>query len=107
MDNEKTLQNIATELLTKPAAPPIKEESTGVRTQNRVYSNRENAIDGAKPYSNFVRQDVFVYESTYGTNDHQYTLRLLSELFSPESDFIIYREEYVAPLPKQHLPPTK
>lgn len=107
MDSQKTLESLAIEQLLQPQIPPTKKETpTGVRTQNRVYSNKDNAIDAAKPYSNFVRADVYVYESSFGTGDFQYTLRVLSEIFSPDSDYIVHTERYVAPIPKQEFPTT-
>lgn len=68
-----------------------------IRTQSRVYSNKKNAIKNAKPYSNFKREDIYVHETPLGRDKYQYTLRTLKEIFSPDSDFVIYFEPYVSP----------
>lgn len=83
--------NAVTDLQQKNKKPT----NTPIKTQSQFYSNREKAIENAKLYSNYVRQDVFVCESTYGNNEHQYTLRIMSEIFSPDSDCVIWREEYM------------
>lgn len=67
-------------------------------TTQRTYTDRTKAIENAKPYSNYVKQDVYVYRTTFGKDQEQFTLRIRSEIMSPESDNIIHFEPYIKEL---------
>lgn len=67
-------------------------------TSNRTYSNRETAIENAKPYSNHVKQDVYVYMTIFGNDQEQFTLRTISEIMSPDSPNVVHYHRYIKEL---------
>ena len=67
-------------------------------TTNRTFASKEKAIENAKSYGKYLKQDIYVYESTYTESDKEYTLRTRSEIISPDSDFIIHFEKYIKEL---------
>ena len=67
-------------------------------TSSRTYSDRETAIENAKPYSNHVKQDVYVYMTTFGNDQEQFTLRIRSEIMSPDSPNVIHHHRYIKEL---------
>lgn len=105
MDNQATMKLLAEETLLQQKKPET-IRPTGIRTQSRIYTKRENAIDAAHPYSNFIKEDVYVYESKFGTGDSQFSLRTREEIRFPNSPCVIHFEKYIKPQPKGEIPPT-
>lgn len=67
-------------------------------TSSRTYTDRDNAIDNAKPYSNHVKQDVYVYMTIFGNNQEQFTLRIRSEIKFLDSPNVIHHHRYIKEL---------
>lgn len=67
-------------------------------TSSRTYTDRDTAIENSKPYSNYVKQDVYVYMTLYGNDQEQFTLRIRSEIKFPDSPNVIHCEPYIKEL---------